>query len=641
VLSDHALGERPVDRGRGVDRLIAIAGAGWMLPVYGVLIALASWEPLPLGVASGLDPSAVNGVNLAANLGFDQGTSFVWTYGPLGFLEEPSVAGEWTAALGVIYTALVRVALATSLLWAARRSFGLLGGALLAYAVCAVTGAEAVPISIAIIWCVVALDPERPDWVRPLLTFGGGAFAALEILVKLNIGVEAAALLAIAVVAMPGPRLRNVAEFAGTFLIAFVLLWLLTGQAPADLDDYLRNSYEIVSGYSAAMGTEAGAVEWDWIAALVMIAFALGAATWTTRGFPATARWWTLVLLAALCLATVKQGFVRHDVGHILTLVAILAAPLLALHWRGTERFAAGAAVVAFSLLAAPLTGRAEGDVYRPLAAADDAIDQLRTGLDAGRREAAAEAQRAAARGAYAIDPQTLALLRSGTVAVDPWEASAAWAYDLDWRPLPVFQEYAAYTPRLDELNAAALISDDGPNLVLRHLTNSGRATDSIDGRYAPFDVPATTRTMSCNFRAVRTTDRFQVLERAPNRCGPDVELGEVEGRYNQPIEVPRVGPEELLFARIEGVEPRGLGALRTAVYKDVRRVIAVDDRVYRLVGPTAANGLLLSAPPRLDFPAPFAVAPNPTTITFGRDDGFASGPDSFEVEFFKVRVNR
>lgn len=612
-----------------------------MLPLYGCLIALASWELLPLGVASGLDPSAVNGVNLAANLGFDQGTAFIWTYGPLGFLEEPSVAGEWTATLGVIYTALVRVALATSLLWAARRSFGLLGGALLTYAVCAITGAEAVPISIAIVWCVVALDPERPGWVRPLLIYGGGAFAALEVLVKLNIGVEAAALIAIAVVAMPGRRLRSAAEFAGTFVITLLALWLLSGQGLGNLDDYLRNSYEIVSGYSAAMGAEAGAVDWDWIAALAMIAVTLGSAAWTTRGLPAAARIWTVVLIAALCLVTVKQGFVRHDVGHILTLVAILAAPLLALRWRGPERFAAAAAVVAFSLMAAPLTGRAETDVYRPLAAAGDAIDQLRLGLDAGRREATAEAQRAAARGAYALDPQTLALLQTGTVAVDPWEASAAWAYDLDWRPLPVFQAYAAYTPRLDELNAAALAGDDGPDLILRHLTNSGRATDSIDGRYAPFDVPATTREMICRFRAARTTDRFQVLERAPERCGPEIQVGRVEGRYNEPIDVPRVGPDELLFARIEGLEPRGIDKLRTAVYKDVRRLIAVDDRVYRLVGPTAAGGLLLSAPPRLDFPAPFAVAPNPTTITLGRDDGFAAGPDSFDVEFFKVRVDR
>ena len=280
----------------------------------------------------------------------------------------------------------------------------------------------------------------------------------------------------------------------------------------------------------------------------------------------------------------------------------------------------------AFSLLAAPLTGRAETDVYRPLAAAGDAVDQLRLGLDAGRREATAEAQRAAARGAYALDPRTLALLQTGTVAVDPWEASAAWAYDLDWRPLPVFQDYAAYTPQLDQLNAAALATADGPDLILRHLTTSGRATDSIDGRYAPFDVPATTRELICRFRAVRTTDRFQVLERAPDRCGPEVQVGTVEGRYNEPIDVPRVGPDELLFARIEGLEPRGIGKLRTAVYKDVRRLIAVDDRVYRLVGPNAAGGLLLSAPPRLDFPAPFALAPNPATITLGSRRRFRCG---------------
>ena len=200
---------------------------------------------------------------------------------------------------------------------------------------------------------------------------------------------------------------------------------------------------------------------------------------------------------------------------------------------------------------------------------------------------------------------------------------------------------YGAYTPELDRLNAEALAAADGPEIVLRHLGLGEVPNASIDGRYAPFDAPATTRELLCGFRAVRTTDRYQVLDRASDRCGPEVAVETVEGRYNEPIAVPRAGPDELLFARIEGLEPSGLGGLRTALYKDVRRLIGLDDRVYRLVGANAADGLLISAPARLDFPAPFALAPNPATITLGKDAGPASGPDSFDVEFFKVRVNR
>ena len=42
---------------------------------------------------------------------------------------------------------------------------------------------------------------------------------------------------------------------------------------------------------------------------------------------------------------------------------------------------------------------------------------------------------------------------------LDPSEAAAVWAYELDWRPLPVFQPYIAWTQDLDERNAEAVAS--------------------------------------------------------------------------------------------------------------------------------------------------------------------------------------
>ena len=42
-------------------------------------------------------------------------------------------------------------------------------------------------------------------------------------------------------------------------------------------------------------------------------------------------------------------------------------------------------------------------------------------------------------------------------VAVDSFESSLAWAYGLNWHPVPVLQTYVAYTAALDRRNADAL----------------------------------------------------------------------------------------------------------------------------------------------------------------------------------------
>ena len=74
-----------------------------------------------------------------------------------------------------------------------------------------------------------------------------------------------------------------------------------------------------------------------------------------------------------------------------------------------------------------------------------------------------------AARRSTRSTPAQLAALRGHSVAVEPWEVAAAWAYGLDWLPLPVFQNYTAYTARLDRLNSEAIEDPArGPERILR-----------------------------------------------------------------------------------------------------------------------------------------------------------------------------
>ena len=135
------------------------------------------------------------------------------------------------------------------------------------------------------------------------------------------------------------------------------------------------------------------------------------------------------------------------------------------------------------------------------------------------------ETGRQGMQGTYALTPEALAALRGHSVAVEPWEIAAAWAYDLDWRPLPIFQNYSAYTSELDRLNAAAIEDPNGPEVLLRQIPAGagplgGRA--GFMGRQPAWDPPEQNIATVCNFIPVLTEGTWQVLSRIPDRCGPE-----------------------------------------------------------------------------------------------------------------------
>jgi hypothetical protein len=90
--------------------------------------------------------------------------------------------------------------------------------------------------------------------------------------------------------------------------------------------------------------------------------------------------------------------------------------------------------------------------------------------------------------------------------------------------PLPVFQEYNAYTKTLDRVNADALGSRSGPERILHEntqLVDPSYPTATIDNRYPTWDPPEKSLAMLCNYVPLQTTARWQVLGRVPDRCGP------------------------------------------------------------------------------------------------------------------------
>ena len=600
----------------------------------GVVIGFVTWRTGLLEPQVGIESSWHLALQDAADRGLLAGSELVFTYGPLGFLEVSGVTDGSTAVLSALYTVLIRALLGATLVWAASRSFPLPVAAVLALAVTALTPAAVAPLTITLVWCLVLLQ-DGGDRLRTAVLVGGGVLSGIVFLIKLNVGLTLPLLMLITALALDRGRARNVLTFLTAFVPTVVVLWFASGQTFGNVDDFASSSAEIISGYSEAMAIEAPYVNWDRTAAGAMIVALLGGAFLATRHLPAARRAGALLVVAVTTFAIAKQGYVRHDFIHVEMFLGVIAAPWLALRWSAWARVAPVAAVAIILALSPKVTSLGMDDRLVPRLA----VEQLRALVDPSRRAELRDAGRERLAAEYGVPAGMLSLIGDRPVHASPWETNLVWAYDLNWRPLPVFQDYSAYTAGLDDLNAEALAAADGPDRILRHLGPDG-APPAIDNRYPPFEAPASTRAMLCNFRALQTTARYQLLARTPNRCGAPRQLGSVDAAYGEAVRVPAPpDARSAVFARIEGNEVAGLERLRALLYRAASRRIWLDEIEYRLLPQAGSQGLLLSAPPRSDFPPPFNLAANPATVMLTAGTGWATPDGPLRIEFYSLEI--
>jgi hypothetical protein len=628
-------------------RVRGIATSTWTL---GVAVFLLTWGGgLAAAFTPNVDVSFHAGLSMAATGSLEHGRDIVTTYGPLGFMKSYFAFEEWPARLAIVYGLALHLALSVSLVWALRRSFPLLVVVALALVVAAILRGDLSAIAVredgavvalAMIWAIAAIAPGAPRFARPLVLYGGGVFAAIELLAKLNTGLVVLALLAIATIAMDGDRRRNLAAFAGTLIAALAVLWFATGQGIGDVGPYVSRSLDVVSGYSSAARTEFAWEDrgYDYFLAPVILAGAVALAWVAGRGAPPLRRVAMFAALALVAFSAYKAGFVAHENWHMATffgtmLGAYVAFPLPDGTATRLAGLAATAALAITTLISVGFDGYPMTDPVENVENAGGTIGALADPGD----EIAANRERLM--GQFALDEESRELLAGHTVHVDPSEAAAAWAYGLDWGPLPVFQPYGAWTTDLDELNAETLASPSGPERILRQRTAGY-------GRYPGFESPAAMVAMLCNFEPLRTTDTWQVLGRVPDRCGEPRPIATEGGAYGDAIPVPSAGPDEAIVARVDGVQVAGTERLRTFAARAHERTIRFgggpvggeDAPEWALVESTADDGLLISAPADADFPPPFALAPNAETLTFLRDGAAADG--EITVEFSAVPVD-
>ncbi|HET7720375.1 MAG TPA: hypothetical protein VFK43_10440, partial [Acidimicrobiales bacterium] len=416
--------------------------------------------------------------------------------------------------------------------------------------------------------------------------------------------------------------------------------WLGTGNGLADLLDFFDRSWEVASGYSEAMTVETGSRVIFYPVAAVVMAIVVGLAWRTSRQWPGFRRVGLAVAGGMWLFAAFKLGFVRHDshdvefFGEVLLVGAVLAGSVAvpaARRWNAVP-VAAIAAFVTAHLMASGVHALAGVNPVAELARAGEDVSVLASPAERGR--AVHRARTNLRSRYYHLTPSIVSVLRGHTIHIRPWETGIAWAYpEFRWRPVPVFQEYSAYTSDLDDIDAAFLRSPDAPERILTQPL-------AIDIRNPDWESPAAMVAIVCHYRELLADHPWQVLGRVANRCGRERSLGVVKAQVGETVSVPDSGNRnELVIARINGLDYSMLYGLRSTLWRAPEVHVRLDGgRRNRLVPGTAANGLIVRAPrDRLGFSQPFAPD-SANLFRIERESGIGLNED-LTIEFVAIPV--
>jgi hypothetical protein len=491
-------------------RVARIAGAGRAALV--ALLALLLLAPPSAPREPNLELSY--GIALAHFLktGARAGRDYWFTYGPLGSLTMP-IYFEGLFAWKLLWELGVALVAAFVLV----RLLGRLPG-FWARAAFALTLAYVLP-RMQTLYPVLVVGSglellHRERWSRWDVARSALVWALLG-LAKFSYLLLGVAALSCAMLGAPRPHpVRGAAVLLAAFAGSLGAAWLGLGQSPADLGGWLRSSLQFSGGYSEAMALPGSPEELAWALGacglLLAALLTLPASTWRSRRGVAA-----LALLCVSAFLSFKGGFVRHDSIHATTFYGFAA---LAAFFVATLRSlvpASRAQALATALaLAAPLNALSESRaepllsprwVTRRLEILAENLDLLFEPRATLERLRAADRE---ARRSLAL-PRIRARVGREPIDVVSIDQMTLLLNDLSYRPRPVLQSYAAYTPELARANGEFFRGPDAPRFVMTRWA-------TIDGRFLPHDDPVTLLELVRRYRPLFSEGDFLLLEKRP-----------------------------------------------------------------------------------------------------------------------------
>jgi hypothetical protein len=604
----------------------------WIISVLFLLISFPTEMGYP-GV--GLDFSWMGGLYMASHEGKHFGTEVIFTYGPLGFLDWPSIWYGGLAELSFIYLSLLYLTFAAVLTWTLNRTVGLLSAVVIVFIYFEAVGVlNELSLLIGVGLSFAAMRADREDRALTVLVIVGGLISAIEPMVKLSVGPPAVAIIVLGMIGA-GANRRQWATYATIAIGGFFAAWFAAGQGLGNLPDYVLNGLQIIKGYGEAMGYD-GAEAWE---AVAIVVFALGLIAIVHRGMfrDRRARIVATLIAAVASYVVFRYGTTQFGKGGPpVVALSTIAAIFLLVPWprRRAPLFLGTTAVLAVIILHA-FPASANLDIVHKFEKFKTSAElAIRPGL----RQGYIDGNRASMQASLAIPPRILAAVKGKTVAADPQEISTIWAYELDWAPLPTFQNYSAYTAKLDRLNAEAVEDPEtGPQVFLRQMPAGllpGGGRPGFMGRQPLWDPPEQNLAQVCNFAPVLTIETWQVLDRIKDRCLPPRQVANQSAQPGEFVPVPQAGRDELVVMQLHGAEIEGFEKLRSLFWRPNERhaVINGGEGSFRLVPGTSGGRMIVSVDRSLDRGADFAELPTIHDIS-------VEGAGPIEYSFYRIKL--
>lgn len=588
------------------NRAVSLARRATWADVPFVTALLAVSFPAVVPPNSSLDSSWVTGLAWAHQLHLAFGPDIAFTYGPWSILDSSAVFSGWmlvcwlaaSAITGCLLLFLVRAVL--------RRRLGRLGSGLIVGLILTPLVLVGPYFSLRVLLIAVALPfvgfAVGPGRRFAILVAVSSALSAVATLDKFSSGILALGMTGLAALTVRGSLRQRI--FTGVIAVVVYLVtvpaaWVLGGQRIGDFLLWLRASIELTSGYTDAMAIEVpvARVGYVIVALLVVLLFVQ-----VRRGrYLAVAPVATVAVMATVIVLGMRIGFTRNSPDHevqtftLLALVALLAGVAF-VRYRWAIAIATIAVVAAFGSV-----GFQVSTTLDPGLLTQQAEQTATAAVSGSYRATLADAATTTMQAQYALDPAVLAAVAGRTVHVDPFASNVAWSNQLDWKPTPVIQSYAAYTAYLDQLNADSLASSQGPQSIIKgHL-------QAIDSRNPMWESPRYVEAMVCHFDVAVATDLWLVLDRVPNRCSPESPISSKRVRPGETISVPDAPNDHTMVIARLSLDPDPLNSIASAIFKPLRRLeVTTDAGTYQLPRGEASGTLVLRMPGSVGWPTAF-----------------------------------
>jgi MFS family permease len=471
-----------------------------------IFVAVQGLSLAPSSSQWGLDPSWGWLTVQATRLGWFQNGDYVWTYGPTFFLDSQVVTWKTGYFLAVLF----RFCVGFFLYYVAfnhfskilKNKFMATFGAVLITTVSFMLFTPSLILVAAIAFYFFAnLKTEFSTSWRIIALIS--IVTSIEILNKFFQGVLTI-ILCLALINARHLCLKKTVVYFTSTLFGLVSYFYLAGYGRDSLELFFRGQYELTIGYKAMASEPIGGL-WEYVA-FAVLSFITFWYVIKLSGFNVPA--YTLLLVIFLVF---QYGFVRHD-SHSKTAFFFLLIISLAL-------FGQLKAINLFFPIFLPIlmfimvSNLSIGNLLDPTPRIQGFANELRL-TDPRYRSAFIQSDLVTLQQNAKLSQDMQTLIGRQTVSQIPWDQLVGRAYNLNLKSLPVPQQYSAYTPWLDETNAAFIYGKKAPKFILL-----SRPT-AIDGRNPKWESPLSQIAVLCSYQPETYDDNWLLLKRrAKNVC--------------------------------------------------------------------------------------------------------------------------